>query len=118
MGTFSVQIQVANPASDLYVSIEALVDTGASDTVLPQAILRQLEIAPIDRSRYRLADGRTIEFDVGEARIRIDGSERTALVVFGPEGTATLLGATTLELFHLSVDPVEKRLNPVPGLLM
>ena len=93
-------------------------DTGASDTVLPQAVLRQLEITPIDRSRYSLADGRIIEYEVGEARIRIDGSERTALVVFGPEGTPALLGATTLELFHLAVDPVERRLNPVPGLLM
>jgi len=116
--TFSVQIQVGDLAGNLYVDVEALVDTGASDTVLPQAILRQLEIAPIDRSRYRLADGRIIEYDVGEARIRIDGSERTALVVFGPADTAALLGATTLELFHLAVDPVEKRLNPVPGLLM
>ncbi len=118
MGTFSVQIQVGDLASNLYVDVEALVDTGASDTVLPQAILTQLEITPMDRSRYRLADGRIIEYDVGEARIRIDGSERTALVVFGSEGTAALLGATTLELFHLSVDPVEQRLNPVPGLLM
>ena len=118
MGTFSVQIQVGTLGRNLYVDVEALVDTGASDTVLPQAVLRQLDITPMERSRYRLADGRIIEYDVGEARIRIDGSERTALVVFGPEGAAALLGATTLELFHLAVDPVEQRLYPVPGLLM
>lgn len=118
MGTFTVFVEVRNPDGRQFVGVEALVDTGASDTVLPQAVLRQLEITPIDRSSYRVADGRIVEYDVGEARIRIDGSERTALVVFGPEGTTALLGATTLELFHLAVDPVEQRLIPVPGLLM
>ncbi len=38
-------------------------------------------------------------------------------MIFGPEGTTPLLGATTLQTFHLGVDPVEQRLVPVPGLL-
>ncbi len=118
MGTFSVTIQVGDPAGRQYVDIEALVDTGASDTVLPQEVLAGLGITPIDRSRYRLADGRIVEYDVGEARIRINEGERTALVVFDSQGATALLGATTLELFHLAVDPVEQRLITVPGLLM
>ena len=116
MGTFTVPISVGDRESRQYVQVEALVDTGASDTVLPQEVLRQLDIRSIDRSTYRLADGRVVEYEIGEARIRIDGGERTALVVFGPEGTTALLGATTLEVFHLSVDPVEQVLRPVPGL--
>jgi hypothetical protein len=39
------------------------------------------------------------------------------VVIFGPEGAAPLLGATTLDLFNLVVDPVGRRLMPVPGLL-
>ena len=120
MGTFEVTIEVGGPQSERFESLRALVDvdTGASDTVLPETVLRRLGINPIDRSRYRLADHRVIENDVGEARIRIDGSERTALVVFDPGGATALLGATTLELFHLAVDPVDQRLISVPGLLM
>jgi clan AA aspartic protease len=117
MGTFSVLIQVGDPAGQEFIDVEALVDTGASDTVLPRDTLVQLGIQAIDRFTYRLADERVVEYEVGEARVRIDGRERTTQVVFGPEGVTPLLGATTLELFHLGVDPVEQRLIPVPGLL-
>jgi clan AA aspartic protease len=117
VGTFSVPIQVGDPAGQWFIGIEALVDTGASDTFLPRSVLEQLGIQPVDRFSYRLADERTVEYDVGEARIRLDGRERTTQVVFGPEGVTPLLGATTLEIFHLGVDPVERRLIPVPGLL-
>ena len=67
---------------------------------------------------FRLADQRVEEYDVGETRMRLDGRERAVLVVFGPEGANALLGAATLELFHLGVDPIGQRLVPVQGLLM
>jgi len=38
-------------------------------------------------------------------------------VVFGDEGVEALLGAATLETFSLAMDPVRRRLVPVPGLL-
>ncbi len=47
----------------------------------------------------------------------MDGRERTTQVVFGPEGVTPLLGATTLQLFHLGVDPLQEQLVPVRGLL-
>ena len=64
-----------------------------------------------------LADERVVEYEVGEARLRLDGRERTTLIVFGPDDAAPLLGATSLELFNLGVDPVGQSLVPVPGLL-
>ncbi len=94
-----------------------MVDTGASDTVLPQDVLRQLGITPVDRFTYSLADETIVEYDVGETRVRLYGRERTTLVVFGPESTGPLLGATTLQLFNLAVDPTRERLMPVPALL-
>jgi len=38
-------------------------------------------------------------------------------VVFGEDGGPLLLGAVTLEEFGLGVDPVARKLVPVPGLL-
>ena len=70
MGTFSVSIQVGNPAGRQFVEVEALVDTGASDTVVPQELLRRLGIIPIDRFAYSIADETVVEYDVGEARLR------------------------------------------------
>ena len=49
---------------------------------------------------YKLSSGTSsdLEHEVGEARLRLDGRERTTLIVFGPEDAAPLLGATSLEL--------------------
>ena len=40
-----------------------------------------------------------------------------APVVFVEEDSQPLLGAVTLEIFRLGIDPVEMRLVPVDGLL-
>ncbi len=117
MGTFSVRIQVGDLEGRQYVEVDALVDTGSSDTELPQDTLRELEVTPVDRLTYSLADETIVEYDVGEARLRLDGRERTTQVVFGPEGVTPMLGATTLQLFHLGVDPLQEQLVRVTGLL-
>ena len=117
MGTFSVAVQVGDLVGRQFVEVEALVDTGASDTTLPEDILAPLGIQPIARRSFRLADERLVEYPVGQARLRLDGDEFIVLVVFAPEGTMPLLGATTLETFSLGVDPKGQRLIPVPGLL-
>ena len=118
MGAFSVTIEVGDPQGQRYEAVEALVDTGATHTVLPSGLIRGLNVEVVDRLAFRLADQRVEEYDVGETRIRLDGRERTVLVVFGLEGANALLGATTLELFHLGVDPIGQQLISVQGLLM
>ena len=117
MGTFTVPLQVGDTARQRLVEVEALVDTGATHTMLPRGVLVTLGVEATERVAFELADERVVEYGVGEARIRLDGRERTTLVVFGEEGATPLLGATTLELFNLAVDPVRRVLVPVPGLL-
>jgi clan AA aspartic protease len=117
MGTFSVTLQVGDLAGRQFVDFQALVDTGASDTVLPQDVLGRLGIEIIDRFTYNLANETVVEYGVGEARLRLDGRERTCQVVFGPDGVTPLLGATTLQIFLLGVNPLAESLVPVTGLL-
>jgi aspartyl protease family protein len=117
MGTLSVDIEVGSAISSRFVKARALVDTGATHTLLPRSILLEIAVEPSDRIPFELADRRTVEYEVGEARLRLNGRERTTLVVFGPEDAAPLLGATTLRLFNLAVDPVRQQLVPVHGLL-
>lgn len=97
--------------------MEALVDTGASYTWVPASVLTGLGIRPSFRFPFLLADGRHIERDMAETRVRLDGKERTTLVVFGDDETQPLLGAYTLEGFGVAPDPLNRRLIPVPGLL-
>lgn len=117
MGTFDVTVEVGDPRGERFEAIEALADTGASHTVLPSSLLRRLGVTAHTRAPFRVADGRQIEYDVGRTWVRVVGREELTLVVFGEEAQA-LLGAMTLEALLLGVDPVERRLVPVPGLLM
>ncbi len=117
MGTFSVSIHLRNEVTSEFVQVEALVDTDATYTMLPADLLETLGVEAIGQRDFELADNRAVRYDVGEARLRLNGDELTVLVVFAPEGTSPLLGATALELFGLAGDPVNQRLIPVPALL-
>ncbi|MDI6761304.1 MAG: aspartyl protease family protein [Candidatus Brocadiaceae bacterium] len=118
MGTFRVAIEVSDPLGRQWETVDALVDTGATYTWLPRSLIERLGLVPAFKFPFVLADGRRIEREMAETRVRLDGQTRTTLVVFGDEGTEPLLGAYTLEGFGLAPDPVNRRLVSVPGLLM
>lgn len=113
MGTFSVNILIFNPDGHQSQELEAMVDTGATYSVVPQTLLEELEIAPLERAIFELADNSIVEYEVGDARMQIGESTRTVPVTFAPEGTTALLGATALDIFRLAVDPVKQELVPV-----
>lgn len=117
MGVFRVNIAVGDPQGQHYTSVEALVDTGSTYTALPASFLRRLSVSPHDRGPFELANGQIVEHDIGRTWVRIDGRTEIVPVVFAEEETEPLLGAVTLEIFRLGVDPVGRRLVPVPGLL-
>ena len=98
-------------------AVESLVDTGYSYTVLPAAVLERLNIVSIDTLEFELVDGRVVELEIGEARIRVEGRERTRIVVFGSDDATPLMGADTLQGAALAVDPLGRRLIPTRGLM-
>ncbi|HEY3116759.1 MAG TPA: retroviral-like aspartic protease family protein [Chloroflexota bacterium] len=118
MTVFSYPIEVGDPDGQRYESIEALVDTGASFSIIPEPILHELGVTPSDRVRLELGDGRMIEFDVGHTWVRIDGRRTPDTVCFGHPGMDAILGAHTLEGFLLAVDPAGRRLVPTHGFLL
>ena len=117
MGTFSVAIGIGDLHGETFEEIEAIVDTGATTTVIPGSALRRLGIAPTKRETFEYAGGERVELDMAEAKARVADRETTTWVIFGEEGTSALLGAYTLEGMFLAVDPYAQRLIPVHGLL-
>ena len=117
MGTFSVEIEVGDDRRSRFVSVDALVDTGASYTMLPAPVLESLDVKPTGTRRFVLASGEMVTRRVGQAAVRFDGRDVTTVVVFGEDGGPHLLGAVTLEEMGLGVDPLARRLIEVPGLL-
>jgi len=117
MANIRYPIQIGSPGGQRFEVVEALVDTGASYTWVPRDSLERLGISPAFQREFLLADGTVIRRDVAQVLARINGQSLYTLCVFGDEGTLPLLGAVTLEEFGLGVDPLNKRLISVPGLL-
>lgn len=117
MGTFTIPIEVGDLAGRQFVEVVALVDTGSTYTIVPGGILTRLGVVREGYRRFELGDNRIVEYPIGQARIRLEGQELIVLVVFASEDGDTLLGATALEIFGLGVDPINRRLVPVPALL-
>ncbi len=117
MGTFAVQIEIGDLRGEKFEDMEALVDTGATTTVVPGSTLRRLGIVPTRRETFEYANGQQVELDMAEAKARVAGMETTTWVIFGGEGTTALLGAYTLEGVLLGVDPYGQKLIPGRGLL-
>ena len=96
----------------LQLNLDAMVDTGASYTIVPARFLRELGVEPIDKIALVLADGQLVDMDLGQATATIDGKSIPPLVVFGRDNARPLLRAYTLQGLRLAVDPVHQRLVP------
>jgi aspartyl protease family protein len=118
MSVFTTEIEVGDSEARTFERVDALVDTGASYTLLPGSMLRSLGIEPHTGGRFLTAEGKVIERELGRAWVRIDGRSEMTIVIFGDEDARPLLGAVTLEEFGLGVDPLGHRLIPVPGYLV
>ncbi len=91
-------------------TVSALVDTGASYSKFPRPMLQRLGIAPLERLDFEMADGSLVEYDVGQAQLRVNRRNRTTSVMFGKDDDEPLLGANALQEFLLLVNPVGEQL--------
>ena len=118
MSVFSVDIEIGDPAGREFVTVNAVVDTAASYTTLPESLLHRLGIRPRARRRFVLADSRVVHYPLGQTTVRLEGAEFTVPVIFASDSDRALIGATTLEIFGLGVDPRGERLIPEDGFLL
>jgi predicted aspartyl protease len=115
MGVFRTHIRVAGLQDRAQTrEIELLVDTGATLTKLPEDLLGDLQIAPQFSLPALTSDNREVMRRIGLAWVSINGRSGAVPVAFGNRGELVLLGATTLEILGLMVDPVEQKLIPRP----
>ena len=118
MGTFNARIGVSDGNGGPTEWVEAAVDTGATWTMLPDSVLR--DVVGVEPTAYRIftfADGRESELPVGQACVSVGDEQRFCTVVFGEEGQY-LLGATSLQTFGLIADTTNHRLIPAPKLTL
>ncbi|MFH0762581.1 MAG: retroviral-like aspartic protease family protein [Candidatus Omnitrophota bacterium] len=90
--------------------VEFLVDSGASYTLLPQEICREFRLKPMREAAFTLADGTTIKRKISEIHFEYKGLHGTTPVIIGEKGDEALLGALTLEILGLVLNPFKREL--------
>jgi clan AA aspartic protease len=111
MGNFRTKITVGNPDGEESEEVAALVDTGAAHSMFATDLLRRLNIVPVTERRLTFANGESQMMPIGLVQIGINGESWPCPVLFSTQDEY-LLGATTLEIFDLVVDPVGQQLAP------
>ena len=116
MGAVNANAVISNPA-DRNKSWEGvfLVDTGATDSLVPRQHLEAIGLKPEAQRTYLLADGSEVEMDIAIARIELMGEIVGSTVLFGEADTEPLLGVTALESLGIEVDPLNQRLKKLPA---
>lgn len=97
------------------VELDALVDTGATDLVLPADVVASLGLPEIDRREIRLADGSVrVVSKVSDLRVEILGRRMGSDAYVMPAGSTPLIGQIQLEDLDLVVDPRSRELKVNP----
>ncbi|MCY3023446.1 MAG: aspartyl protease family protein [Planctomycetota bacterium] len=92
-------------------TVKLLVDSGASYSLLPHEVWQALGLKPKRAMSFTLADGTTVTRQISECRIALAGQEGHTPVILGEPGDDALLGALTLEIFGLVLDPFQRTLR-------
>jgi len=93
-----------------------LVDTGATDSMVPAPELEAIGVKREGKMTYELADGTVREYPYGLARIEFMGEVTAGRVIFGLPGAEPILGVTALESVGIMVDPTTKTLKRLPAI--
>ena len=93
-----------------------LVDTGATDSMVPGDELDKIGIRREGKMSYELADGTVKEYPFGLARIEFMGEITAGRVIFGTPECEPLLGVTALESVGIVVDLANKTLKRLPAI--
>lgn len=110
MGIMHVKMTIKGGRS---ATVSALVDTGASFTVIPRELADRIALPVFEGVRCTMADGRRVMMGRASALVTVRGRKVPATVLVTPNGGRVLLGAETLESLGLAVDPRKRRLKAI-----
>ena len=116
MGATHVTVAIRNLAEpDRVWEGLFLVDTGATDCLVPRQHLESIGLAPKGQRVYELADGSELRMDITVAQVEFMGEFVGATIMFGEKDAEPLLGVTALESVGIEVDPRNERLKRLPA---
>jgi len=117
MGLTPVTVRLRNLATaNGGYEAEFLVDTGATDSLVPGVELRKIGVQAVGKTVYELANGALEEYEYGLAEIAFMGEITAGRIIFGPDDSEPLLGVTALESVGITIDPANRTLKRLPAI--
>ncbi len=112
MGATHVTVTIRNPAQpEKCWEGLFLVDTGATDSLVPRDHLASIGLQPKGKRTYELADGNELRMDITTAEIEFMGEIVGGTILMGEPDTEPILGVTALESAGIEVDPLNQTLK-------
>lgn len=116
MGHSWVEVELSDMERKKYAKVKALVDTGASLTVLPKKLAEELGVEPVSREEVMTGAG-IIKVERGRAWIKLRDKEDAFPIWISDFIDKVLLGVVVLESLGFEVDPTTGTLKEKPLLL-
>lgn len=110
MGHIWVKAKIGDPSGVRIIEVEALVDTGATLTVIPRKVAQELGLKPTGRAVVATAGG-TTELERTRIWVELEGRGEVVPALISDVVDKVLIGVTALEVLGLQVDPVTGRLR-------
>ena len=98
-------------------AVRFLVDSGAIYSLLPEKDWKEIGLKPKRSMTFTLADGTQVKRAVSECHVSLLQGDGHTPVILGEPGDEPLLGAVTLEILGLVLDPFKRTLNVMQGML-
>jgi len=117
MGHIEVDILIRDLERKKTIKTKALVNTGATFTVIPESIAKELGLKPTgEKVRVSTAKGHD-KLNLTHALIEINDKRRIMPVLISKQINKVLLGVIALEAMQLRVNPITQKLEEFTALL-
>ncbi len=110
MGHVWVRARIGRPDKSVVIEVDGLVDTGATLTVIPRRLARELGLEITGKTYVETGAGRLL-MERSRVFIEIMGESEIVPVLISDIIDKVLIGVTTLEVLGLQVDPLTGKLK-------
>ena len=110
MGHVWVKAKLGDPERKNVIEVNALINTGATLTVIPRGIARKLGLKPTGRSVVETGAGR-LELERTRIWLELEGEGEVMPALISDIIDKVLIGTTALEILGLQVDPLTGKLK-------
>ena len=116
MGHVIVKTKVGDPAKASVLEVEAVGDTGATLTVIPQKTAEQLGLKVTGESMVHTGAG-SLKLPRSRAWVEMEGKSEILPVLVSDVIDRVLIGVTALEILGFTIDPITAKLKEWTPLL-